>query len=208
MHQEDLYIKYFEHQAINHPSLLHQTGAKNRVFEVVGIDEALGDMRTQGAEKGFLMRLIRYTFRVSDAEGGGQVVKVPTGGFLILKYNSDRQQGSQSRLDASAAAEKVMGDMIEKIIADSLNGHPLWCHSLDSHQNFSVQAYEGVADYVGWRCIFSWNQEFINCPGDVNMNWGDGGLTPLDLFAEPSTLLGDSQGRVLVDGNNQAIGVD
>ena len=61
----DQYISYFKHQAVAHPDLLHQVG-QNEVFEVVGVEEALGTFRSTTKEKDIVMRLIMYTFGVSD----------------------------------------------------------------------------------------------------------------------------------------------
>lgn len=175
----ELYRQYFEHQAINHPDLAHDEQAGQRVFEVITIDEAFGDFRTAGKEKSFFFRLIEYTYSVGD-NGTHQGQKLIKGGFQIGKYYSLKQGGKQAYLEAMQDAERVMDDIIRKIIVDSQNGHPLFNYSLDSQQNFSVAPIPVAGDgaYAGWECIFDFTPYFDCGTGDVE--WLDDGLTPYD----------------------------
>lgn len=173
----DTYRKYFEWQAENHPALLHSD--TRRVFQMVGIEEAMGDFRTGAKEKDFILRGINYYYTIGD-DGGHETRKYATGGFIVAKYFSNRND-LKGMNDALAASEQVMDEIIEKIIADSKNGHPLWGYSLNSRQQFAVQdaLYVGDGCYAGRRCIFPFNNFWRNCITHADAPaWLDDGVTP------------------------------
>jgi len=179
MTYNDLYRKYWEHQAANHPDLLHQADAGSRIFEVITIDEALGDFRSGVKEKSFIMRLIEYTYTVGRS--GGEVHKFLQGGFIIARHYSQRANGSSDYLQAMLDGERIVDDMIEKAIADSRNGHPVFNYSIDSEHDFSVIPVR-MPDYAGWRCIYTWQNFFRDCiTSSEAPAWVDGGVTPFTL---------------------------
>lgn len=178
----DLYRAYFKHQAKNHPDLLHSDASGGRVFEVISVDEAIGDLRTSGKEKDFILRLLDYTYEVSD-DTQSQIRKYIQGGFIVAKYHSPRSGGKESYYTAMEESERVMDELIAKMIADSQNGHPLFFHSLDSRQNITVNPLVSTEDgtYSGWICFFRFAPHFPEC---VAEGWLDDGLTPNDLLEE------------------------
>lgn len=181
MTQNNTYRDYFKHQAVNHPDLLHADGTKE-VFRVIAIDEAMGDFRGNVAEKDYVMRLIDYTYSVSDT-GVHEVQKQFTGGFIIAKYYGKRKDGEPNRFEAMQASEKVMDDIIEKMIHDSRNGHPLFYYSLNSRQSINVQLIElTIQSYIGWLCTFQFSNYFRDCTTHADAPaWVDGGTTPFEL---------------------------
>lgn len=185
MYFSDLYIAYFKHQAVNHPDLLHDDAVGSRVFEVITVEEALGDFRTAVAEKNYIMRLMHYTYNVGD-RGLNEVRKYIQGGFIIAHYHSDKA-GTVTQLEAMALAEKVVDEIIEKMIADSKAGHPLLYHSLDSKQDITVSPvmYVGDNSYSGWMCLFNIYNWWRDCITHEDAPaWLDDGVTPFELLEE------------------------
>jgi len=155
MLQTDAYINYFRWQCEHHPDMLHLSTPGNRVFEVIDIEEALGDFRTGVKEKDFIFRLIQYTYNVRVGEDGNPR-KYMQGGFIIAKYFGPR---SQNHLTALSAAELVTDQFIQKMISDSRGGHPLFANRLGDGRDISVSpvVLTGDASYAGWRVIFSFD---------------------------------------------------
>lgn len=176
----DTYRKYLEHQAINHPDLLHTPGS--RVFQMIDVEEALGDFRTIGQEKGFIMRGIFYTYNIAQ---NADTLKFCNGGFIIAHYHSNRLKGQNDFFEAMRKSEKVVDEIIEKMIADSINDHPLFYQSLNTPQSFSVspKVYTGDTGYSGYICTFHFNNHWRNCIDSPHApEWGDDGLTPHNLI--------------------------
>lgn len=170
----DDYIDYFEHQADNHPDL----GAAS--FRLISVDEAMGDFRGGVPTKGLILRLIEYSYSVGDG-GRTNMEKTIQGGFLVAQHYSNRATGTEGYKSAMTIAERVTDELIEKIIADSIAGHPLFNYSLDSRQNFQVNPLprSGDGSYAGYMVLFEFSNFFRVCPThDDAPAWADGGATP------------------------------
>lgn len=147
------------------------------------IEEALGDFRAGATTKGYIFRLIDYTYSIAN-EGNGQVRKTFQGGFVVAHYYSNRNDGSADYHAAKRKAEQVTDEIIEKMIADSINGHPLFNHSFDSRQQINVTPYSAVSgtSYTGYLATFEWTGNFRDCvTSDDAPAWIDGGQTPFSL---------------------------
>lgn len=170
-----LYRDYFKHQAINHPALVHTDS--NRVFAMIGVDEDYGDLRSAVKEKDYVMRLLEYTYQPGQDQGGF-FRKSLRCAFMVAKFYSPRNNSTAEYQTALHAAETVMDNIIEKMIADSRNGHPLFGYSIDSNQDFQVAPVPSPADgaYAGWECIFTLRPLFPEACATVG--WLDDGLTP------------------------------
>jgi hypothetical protein len=179
-----LYRAYLQHQAEAHPALLHSEAEGSRVFAMMHVEEIVGDLRTVAKEKDFLMRGLHYTYNVSD---DGQGRRTLEGGFMIAKYYSLSEGGTPAMLAALDAAERVTNDIIEKIISDSRNGHPLFLHSLDSNQDFVVRPRPLISDsYAGWITTFRFQNFFQVClDAEDAPAWADDGTTPFVLPVVP-----------------------
>lgn len=174
----DTYRKYLEHQAKSHPSLLFEEGKK--VFEMIGVEEAVGDFRSQVVNKGFIMRGIWYTYQISD-NYAADAMKICTGGFIVAKYHSARAQGTDAFNAAMKESEQIVDEIVEKMIADSNDGHPLFYYSLNTAQQFNISPKPAMADgnYSGYLCTFRFNNHWRNCvTADAAPAWTDGGTTP------------------------------
>jgi hypothetical protein len=173
------YVEYFRHQAANHPDLLHTPDAGDKVFEVIPIEDAFGDLRGAQSEKSYLMRLILPTYELGDnytANG----LKRANGAFIIAKYHSSRTQDNAHYIAAAADAERVGFDIIEKMVKDSIAGHPLFYYSINTLNDLNLEVQpknnEGDTGYVGWIFMFQFKNFFRNCP--PTGLWLDGGATP------------------------------
>lgn len=171
------YKSYFLHQATAHPLLGHTS--TNRVFAMVGVDEDWGDLRSQVKEKDYVMRCTEYTTNPGQ-DAGGFFRKPMRGALLIAKFYSPRNNSTDEYHQALAAAERVLDDIIEKMIRDSRNGHPLFGAAMDREQDFQVAPAPKPADgnYAGWEMVFTLRPMFPEVCADVA--WTDGGLTPIE----------------------------
>jgi len=176
----ELYRAYLQHQAENHPDLLHSNTEGQRVFEMMHLEEVVSDLRSTAREKGYIMRGFHYTYNVND---NGQGRKFAQGGFLIAKAFSSRTTGKESFFDAMDNSERIVDEIIEKMISDSRAGHPLFLHSLDSGQSINIRPRPYVSDgYAGWFCTFDFFNNFRVCiTDDAAPAWVDGGKTPFTL---------------------------
>lgn len=174
----DYYVAYLKHQAVNHPSLLHDDAAGSRVFSMLNLEETFGDLRTGAKEKDFIMRGIWPTQQISDRYTEGEVRKYWEGGFIIARYHSDTTL--PSILAAIGDSEQIADEIVEKMIADSLAGHPLFYHSLDANQNIQLSTFALMApNWSGVRCLFDFTNYWRNCITHATAPaWVDGGVTP------------------------------
>lgn len=179
----DTYRKYFKHQAVHHPDLQHDDASGQRVFEVIDVEEALADFRSISTPKGYLMRLINYTYQIGMNDGA-DAQKYINGGFIIAKYHSHRRDGEDGFNTAMLQSEKIVDEIIEKMVADSRNGHPLFNRSLDTVNSINVQPkiYTGDSGYSGWICTFNISNYWRNCITHADAPaWTDNGQTPHNL---------------------------
>lgn len=202
----DYYVAYLRHQAINHPALQHDDASGSRVFNMLNLEETFGDLRTGSKEKDFIMRGIWPTQQISDRYTEGEVRKYWEGGFIVAKYHKDTTLPAIQ--NAIAGSEQIADEIIEKMIADSLNGHPLFYHSLDSNQNIQLSTFALMApNWSGVRVLFDFWNFWRNCVDhDTAPGWLDGGLTPLPNA--PAIELIDDLNDTLIDDLNDTLTVD
>jgi hypothetical protein len=122
-----LYIDYFLRLCQVHPSLLHTD--TQRVFEVVSVEEALGDYRGKVSGTGFYFRLMDYTWGVGST--GAFQFQAKQGGFIIGKKVDARNGTSAGRTAARDQCESMVNDFVAHMLADSRAGHPLFSHGSD-----------------------------------------------------------------------------
>lgn len=172
----DTYYKYFKHQAETHPEILHT--ATSKAFELISVEEAFGDFRTIG-KKGVVLRLLEFSYSFQE---NGMPLKYTTGGFLILKNHSSREDGATGFNAAMITTETVTDDIIQKMIADSQNNHPLFKYSLNTADKINVQMAinKGDIGYSGFICTFTIAPYWRACLAEdpETPAWTDGGVTP------------------------------
>lgn len=176
------YRNYFRHQCKNHPDLLHEDVSGRKVFEVIDVEEAEGAFRTEASDTGYIFRLINYTFALRS-DGGSNALKQPDGGFVIAKLYRARSGGVDSKMQALSDAERIGLDIIEKMVTDSREGHPLFHYSIDSVDELNLFAtprmYAGDTGYAGWIFTFNFrNFQRTDSQCDASTAWLDGGKTP------------------------------
>jgi hypothetical protein len=189
----NLYRTYFKHQAQNHPLLLHTSS--NRVFAVVRSDAAYGDLRSKVKEKDFVFRLLEYTYQRDDNESPAR--KRIRGGFMVAKFYSQRNGDDDTYFSAIEAAEAVMDDLIDKMISDSENGHPLFGYDFELSNELTITPVHNVGDgsYAGWEVLFTLRPGWPERCGTVA--WLDNGTTPFTLLDDIGAYLIDDTGAVL-----------
>jgi hypothetical protein len=168
----------------------------NRVFEMVGVDEDWGDLRTRVKGKDYAIRVTEYTFQ-SGQDQGGIFRKVIRGAMLVAKFHSPRNDSSDQYHTALNAAERMHDDIIEKMIRDSRNGHPLFGGALDRVQDFQSAPAPKPLDgsYAGWEVVFTLRPLFPEACDSVA--WTDGGTTPIALVDSNNAALIDDEGSFL-----------
>jgi hypothetical protein len=169
-----LYRQYFEHLCTIHPDLLHKPASDEYVFEILSIEQAFGDYRTAIKEKGFMFRLIEYTFQLDDQSEDARQLK--QGGFIIAKYSSSREEGTPSYINAIEESEKIALEFAEKMIDDSRNRHPIFYSSINNLRelkwNAQIIQSTGDGNYHGWLCTFAFNSSIRNCLSQhPDANW-------------------------------------
>jgi len=169
---------YFLHNCESHVDLAHDMSSGNRVFQLVSVEQALGDFRSGAQHQGYLVRLIEYTYGITQLEH--EATKEIQFGFIVAKYFREDADGSSAYVAAMSSAERVMDDFLAKMVADSRNGHPLFDHYFDSRQDVNVQPvlHTGDGNYCGWMAIVRTPQYFEHCYTPAPDRWTDGGLTP------------------------------
>lgn len=195
----DTYRKYLLHIAENHPALGHTEDKK--VFEMIGIDEAVGDYRSSIQPKGFMMRGIWYKYGFNHTH---ENTKVKTGGFIIAKHYSRRSEGKDGMFTAMRDAEKVVDEIIARMVKDSIEGHPLFYYSINDPSRFNIQPKFGAGEsgYTGYLVTFQFSSHWNECAMDTwstgdsdewetpdgeawsfhtETQWLDDGLTPKNL---------------------------
>ena len=177
---EDQYISYFRHQAENHPDLLHQDTEGQRAFSTIDIEEAMiTGLRSSMKPKQTVLKVIQYTYRIRRP--GTDMQKQIEGGFMVAHYFSPRNSTPAEYLEALITAERITDEVIEKMLADSQAGHPLFNYSLDRDQDIHVVTapMKPEGNYVAKICMFSFAQFWRNCiTAPEAPAWLDGGITP------------------------------
>lgn len=175
------YNSYFEYQATQHPELQHQPESGQQVFAIIPFTSAYGQYRTAIREKSFMMRLINYTFGMTD--GDDQSRKSMVGGFIISKWHGTAQDITTEVTAAMEDSEKVVEDIVAKMVRDSQEGHPLFDSGADEVGDLQLNAqplfFTGDGTYSGWIVTFKLNNYFDHCDSTRSgVVWPDGGTTP------------------------------
>jgi hypothetical protein len=178
------YQDYLLHQAVSHPDLLHVDD--NRVFAMSPIEEAIGDIRdARFSRSGFMMR----GFEGSDQfESTGMWRQTFSGGYMVCKSFSLREEGSVGYYLALAEAQRVAVDIMEKMVADSHNGHPVFDYAADESLAFTSRSrpVAGDGSFIGWIVLFTYELAAEFCSPAQRVVWTDGGLSPIPI--NPVTL--------------------
>lgn len=179
----ELYEKYFRHQAETHPDLLHNDTDGDKVFFLMRDTESLGSLIRGIRRNSYLMLLLPAEYSVTDDDNRIGHKRID-GGFILAHYYNPRNDTDADRRSAIYSAEAVVDAIIEKMIADSREGHPLFNYSLNADQDIRVQVanHTGDGSYTGYLVTFQISSYFRLCPtADDAPAWTDGGQTPFSL---------------------------
>ncbi len=173
------YRDYFYHQVEQHPEL-NATGEVANMFSLSTFDKALSDTRSLVEVGGYIFRLLIPTWGLSgDAE---EALRRYVGGFIIAKNYGARSEDDEAHLQAIDDTERIAGHFAAKMVADSVNGHPLFYGTLDAFEDlhWNAQLLEGLGDgtYLGQFCTFHFGNYINPCTTEQDPAWGDGGYTP------------------------------
>lgn len=150
------YVNYFRWLCAQHERLLHSD--ERKVFEVISVEEALGDFRSRIGLEDFYFFLIDYTWSVNEL--GGFQYQEKQGGFVIAKKLDVRNVVSADRVAARDQLEIVVNDFISHILADAQNGHPLFSNN-DTLSSLKVNVQPlfltGDGSYDALICTFEFN---------------------------------------------------
>jgi uncharacterized short protein YbdD (DUF466 family) len=179
----ELYEKYFEHQAKTHPDLLHTATDGDKVFFRMEDTERKTSFVTGIRPDSYLFILLPAEYVVTDGNDRlGQ--KRINGGFIMAHSYHPRNNSDTELRTARYRAEARTDEIIEKMIADSRAGHPLFNYSLDADQDIRVQVAQRTGDvtYTGYLVTFEFSPFFRICPTGLDApDWTDGGVTPFSL---------------------------
>lgn len=177
-------IDYFRYLCEQHPDLLHDDESGGRVFDVRDLDSAFGALRTGMKEKAYAVRLVLPTMDYRH-EVGNNARKVYQFGLLVAKYHGRREALDGDVIAAISDSEKVVDEILERMVSDSRNGYELFRYSIDQIDNMKPTAevmlnlfdgsYSGVFvmfEFAVWRKISSTSS--VDCEA---VGWIDGGLT-------------------------------
>lgn len=108
------------------------------MFEVVSVEEAVGDFRGQVSSTGFFFRLIDYTWGVGEV--GAYQFQRKQGGFIVGKKLNLRNDGAAVRIICRNQVETIAADFITHMLGDSSNGHPLFGNMADTMESLNINA--------------------------------------------------------------------
>lgn len=152
-------VAYYSDLATNHPDLLHDEVAGNRVFEPVSYEEAFSDYKTAAQEKSFFLRFIMPTMSFKDKDNNAR--KEYQCGIMVGRYYSTREDVKSAKLQAFGEAERVADDIVARMIYDSRGGHALFSHSIDKIENLELTGdfvdVQGDGSYAAVMYIFNFN---------------------------------------------------
>lgn len=164
-------VNYFKGLAENHPELLHNEASGSRVYEVIAYEEAFGDFRTAASEKGYFMRFILPTLKWDGHQNNAH--KKYQIGLMVGKWYSTREDVKTVKIDCWSDSEKVLDDIIARMVYDSREGHAVFNHSADSVDALDLSGdymdHQGDGSYAAvmylfnigaFRCIDSEGSEF------------------------------------------------
>ncbi len=177
------YIRYFKYLAQKHPLLLHDDTIGGKTFDVVlqrDIKEL--DIARMGikSDADFILILVIPTMETEDAEDGN-AKRTHLGGFLILKKTSPRTDAKYEWWNSLPETEVIALQILQRMVADSQAGHPLFHRQADRFENLNARFSERVVEekWVGFLVTFSYKNILPHCP--IDCVWTDSGTTPTDL---------------------------
>ena len=183
----NMYIKYFEYIAKMHPALRHRAELGGKTFDVVlqrDIKElSIARIDINSAANFILVAVIPTDETVPSEDGN--TYRMHTAGFFILKKSAPRVDLKNAERTAMVETEILAENILQRMVADSQNKHPLFHRQADRYEHLSPRKTERVVEekWVGYLVTFSFKNILPDCPV-LDCAWLDGGnigRTPHDL---------------------------
>jgi hypothetical protein len=185
----DAYIAYFRDKAINHKKILHQV----TVLPNGDIEDVLGqctfDVLFQSEIKDiaiaredirpdadFILLAVLPTPNTEEREDANHQNNY-FGGFVVLKKISRRTTKKKELWKGIAEVEDICNDILQIMVADSKNNHPLFNRSIDRIEKTKSRKLERTTEdnWIGNLCTFSFFNILTICPDPTV--WVNGGLS-------------------------------
>lgn len=178
------YIKYFEYLAQKHPLILHQNIVGLKAFDMVlqrDIKELSIARMDINPNADFILLAVIPTDETEGSEDGN-AKQVHTGGFFVLKKNAPRTEEKTEWWNAMYETQLIAYNILQRMITDSQNGHPLFHRQADRFENLNPRFSERVIEekWYGYLVTFSFKNILPECPL-LDCVWTDSGVTPKNL---------------------------
>ena len=182
------YVAYGEHQAQKHPLINHRPSVVGGMaFDCISqsdveAERREGVFRTAFAGKGFYVRWIVFNGDTEATQVHNAMIDL-RGGFYILKKVAVRTDKANDITSPLGETFEIGSQILHKMVADSMNGHPLFMRSVDRLDalNAAWQARVNIgqsSDLTGWLFTFSFRRPVSTCLINSQTAWIDGGKTP------------------------------
>jgi hypothetical protein len=180
------YIKYFQYLATRHPLLRHRNEVGSKTFDVVlqrDIKE-LAIARTDiNAAADFILIAVVPTKDTQPLEDG-HAKNYYTGGFFVFKKYSPKVNKKDDWWAALYETEVIATQILQRMVFDSQNKHPLFHRQADSYEQLNPRFSERTLgdDWHGFLVTFNIRNILPNCPLPCAwLDGGNGGTTPHDF---------------------------
>lgn len=156
------YIDYMKTLAVNHAELCHEDKKGKEAFFRMNIQELYGAWRSGIRPKGIALVAIEYLAKLSS-KSSKQILSERQAGFLVIGHHRGNDDAAQ--LEILAKTEKIVLQIINRMIKQSQGGHPLLGCSISSHNdfNYTPQYNLGDGNYAGWLVTFQFNTPVDSC---------------------------------------------
>lgn len=178
------YCRYFEYIAKMHPSLRHRSEIGSKTFNVIlqrdikELDMARVDIN---AAAEFILLAIIPTDETVPTEDGN-TMRVHTGGFFVFKKCAPRTERKNEWQNALYDCEVLAEHVLQRMVVDSQNGHPLFHRQADRYEYLNARKTERVLEekWFGYLVTFQYKNILPDCPllSCAWLDGGDGGRTP------------------------------
>lgn len=176
-----LYNLYFKHIAKMHPLLSHRDEVGSYAFDIVlqsdvkELTFTRGDVNPSGD---FILLAVVPTLEMQEAMDGS-VRRTYTGGFFILKKHTPRNNDKRAWWSGMADTEIIAIQILQRIVMDSRNKHPLFDRSCDAMGHLNYRLIERIIDekWYGYLVTFNFYNIIPDCPR-MDCAWIDNGISP------------------------------
>ena len=157
------YSDYFKEIATNHVAIRHQDEKGEKAFYHISIEDVfIGAGRNEWKQKGRILVLMDPIININRSNTHS-IKQSYEGGFMILAHF--KKGDETDHVEKKNHTHEIAYDIINRMIMNSKEGHPLFNYSIDGHNAFNVDFadYKGDGYYTGTRCTFSFMTNKEKC---------------------------------------------